>query len=168
MVVRGPGTGAPIKRLLVLDDLPCPAELQQCRPHGEARFSIGVRRGGLLRVHDSILMPGSQYKSLLVSYRTTSEELVQLLLNCYNNKECPKHYTIHEVCKEPYRDRELMQDEHPLMVQSEWPRANRVNFALVLRRNVLYALSLKTRVIRKVFFLNWFDYNTFLSMYNYP
>ncbi|XP_063883000.1 uncharacterized protein LOC135112515 [Scylla paramamosain] len=34
-------------------------------------------------------MPGSQYKSLLVCYRTTSEELVQLLLNCYNSKESP-------------------------------------------------------------------------------
>lgn len=58
VVVRGPGGGAPARRLLVLDDHACPAELQQCRPRGEARFSVGVRRGGLLRVHDSILMPG--------------------------------------------------------------------------------------------------------------
>ena len=44
--------------MLVLDDQARPAELQQCRPRGEARFSIGVRRGALIRVHDSILMPG--------------------------------------------------------------------------------------------------------------
>lgn len=58
VVVRSPGGDAPARRLLVLDDHACPAELQQCRPRGEARFSVGVRRGGLLRVHDSILMPG--------------------------------------------------------------------------------------------------------------
>ncbi|XP_027218542.2 uncharacterized protein [Penaeus vannamei] len=146
VVVRGPGGGAPARRLLVLDDHACPAELQQCRPRGEARFSVGVRRGGLLRVHDSILMPGSQYKSLLVSYRTTAEELVQLLLNCYSSKENPKNYAVHEVNKNPYTDRPLEADEFPLLVQSEWPRASRHNYAFVLRRNVSYTLSLKSRV----------------------
>ncbi|XP_071534792.1 uncharacterized protein [Panulirus ornatus] len=146
VVVRGPGGGAPARRLLVLDDHARPAELQQCRPRGEARFSVGVRRGGLLRVHDSILMPGSQYKSLLVSYRTTAEELVQLLLNCYSNKDNPKHYAVHEINKNPYRDRPLRPDECPLLVQSEWPRAARPNMAFVLRRNVNYALSLKSRI----------------------
>lgn len=58
VAVRTPGGGAPARRLLVLDDLARPAELQQCRPRGEARFSVGVRRGGLVRVHDGILMPG--------------------------------------------------------------------------------------------------------------
>ncbi|XP_047481210.1 uncharacterized protein LOC125033600 [Penaeus chinensis] len=146
VVVRGPGGGAPARRLLVLDDHACPAELQQCRPRGEARFSVGVRRGGLLRVHDSILMPGSQYKSLLVSYRTTAEELVQLLLNCYSSKENPKNYAVHEVNKNPYSDRPLEPEEFPLLVQSEWPRASRHNCAFVLRRNVSYSLSLKSRV----------------------
>ncbi|XP_066956500.1 uncharacterized protein [Macrobrachium rosenbergii] len=146
VTVRASGGGAPTRRLLVLDDQARPAELQQCRPRGDARFSIGVRRGGLLRIHDSILMSGSQYKSLLVSYRTTAEELVQLLLNCYGNKENPMHYSVHEVNKNPYTDRPLRPDECPLSVQSEWPRANRQNYAFVLRRNVSYALSLKSRV----------------------
>ncbi|XP_064110963.1 polycomb protein Pcl-like [Macrobrachium nipponense] len=146
VTVRASGGGAPTRRLLVLDDQARPAELQQCRPRGDARFSIGVRRGGLLRIHDSILMSGSQYKSLLVSYRTTAEELVQLLLNCYGNKENPMHYSVHEVNKNPYTDRPLRPDECPLSVQSEWPRATRQNYAFVLRRNVSYALSLKSRV----------------------
>ncbi|XP_045597170.2 uncharacterized protein [Procambarus clarkii] len=146
VVVRAPGGGAPARRLLVLEDHACPAELQQCRPRGEARFSVGVRRGGLLRVYDSILMPGSQYKSLLVSYRTTAEELVQLLLNCYNNKENHNHYIVHEVNNSPYSDRPLRPEECPLLVQSEWPRAARANMAFVLRRNVAYALSLKSRL----------------------
>ncbi|CAL4073828.1 unnamed protein product [Meganyctiphanes norvegica] len=145
VMVRGPGS-APVKRILVLDDNARPAELQQCRPRGEARFSVGVRRGGLLRIHDSILMPGSQYKSLLVSYRTTSEELTQLLLNCYGNKESPKHYAVHEVCKTPYGDRQLRPDEHPLLVQSEWSKKDKTNYSFVLRRNIAYALSLKSRM----------------------
>ncbi|XP_068215003.1 uncharacterized protein [Palaemon carinicauda] len=146
VTVRASGGGAPTRRLLVLDDQARPAELQQCRPRGDARFSIGVRRGGLLRIHDSILMSGSQYKSLLVSFRTTAEELVQLLLNCYGNKENPMHYSVHEVNKNPYTDRPLRLDECPLSVQSDWPRATRQNYAFVLRRNVSYALSLKSRV----------------------
>ncbi|KAK8720307.1 hypothetical protein OTU49_013421, partial [Cherax quadricarinatus] len=146
VVVRAPGGAAPARRLLVLDDHACPAELQQCRPRGEARFSVAVRRGGLLRVYDSVLMPGSQYKSLLVSYRTTAEQLVQLLLNCYSNKENPQHYILHEVNKNPYSDRPLRCDECPLVIQSDWPRASRANLSFVLRRNISYALSLKSRV----------------------
>ncbi|XP_064110954.1 uncharacterized protein LOC135218516 [Macrobrachium nipponense] len=146
ITVRSPGEGVPTRRLLVLDDQARPAELQQCRPRGDARFSVGVRRGGLLRIHDSILMPGSQYKSLLVSYRTTSEELVQLLLNCYNSKESPRHYAVHEVVKCPYSDRQLRYDDYPLLIQSEWPRNARQNYSFVLRRNANYALSLKSRI----------------------
>ena len=59
--VRSPSQDGPVRRLLALDDNARPAELQQCRPKGEARFSIGVRRGGLVRVHDSILMAGVSY-----------------------------------------------------------------------------------------------------------
>ena len=56
VVVKG---GADAKKsVLVLDDYSRPAELQQCRPKGEARFSVEVRPGGLVRVHDSVLMQG--------------------------------------------------------------------------------------------------------------
>ena len=41
----------------MLDDDACPAELQACYPRGGSRFSIQMRRGGLVRVHDSVLMP---------------------------------------------------------------------------------------------------------------
>lgn len=81
-----------------------------------------------------------------MSYRTTAEELVQLLLNCYSSKENPKNYAVHEVNKNPYSDRPLEADEFPLLAQSEWPRASRHNYAFVLRRNVSYTLSLKSRV----------------------
>lgn len=67
VVVRAPGGGAPARRLLVLEDHARPAELQQCRPRGEARFSVGVKRGGLVRVHDSVLMAGVSFCSILCS-----------------------------------------------------------------------------------------------------
>lgn len=88
----------------------------------------------------------SQYKSLLVSYRTTAEELVQLLLNCYSSKENPKNYAVHEVNKNPYSDRLLDPDEFPLLAQSEWPRASRHNYAFVLRRNMSRNVFLRAKV----------------------
>ncbi|KAB7506377.1 hypothetical protein Anas_12640 [Armadillidium nasatum] len=149
VTVRSPSDGAPVKRQLVLEDNARPAELQQCRPKGEANFSIGVRRGGLIRVHDSILMQGSQYKSLMVAYHTTAEELVQLVLKCYNSSENPLNYALHEVCKNPYSDRPLTPDECPLKTQWEWPRNQRNNWAFFLRRNLTYAFSLKSRMMSR-------------------
>ena len=49
--------GGAVRTLLVLDDESCPAELQACYPRGGSRFSIQLRRGGLVRVHDTVLMP---------------------------------------------------------------------------------------------------------------
>ena len=71
---------------------------------------------------------------------------MQLLLNCYNSKESPARYAIHEVCATPYSDRPLRRDECPLLVQSEWPRAARPRLSLVLRRTAAYGISMPPRV----------------------
>ena len=101
----------------MLDDDACPAELQACYPRGGSRFSIQMRRGGLVRVHDSILMANvitvtccarnrlsdlvyfaqSQYKSLLISERTTIDDLIELLLRCHGNNERIERFSIYEV-----------------------------------------------------------------------
>jgi hypothetical protein len=109
-----------VRTLLVLDDDACPAELQACYPRGGSRFSIQMRRGGLVRVHDSVLMPNvilikhicvrmtrvsitlfsyvqSQYKSLLISERTTIDDLIELLLRCHSNNERIERFSIYEV-----------------------------------------------------------------------
>ena len=57
-------TGGAVRTLLVLDDDSCPAELQACYPRGGSRFSIQMRRGGLVRVHDSVLMPNVIHHSI--------------------------------------------------------------------------------------------------------
>lgn len=68
------------------------------------------------------------------------------MLNCYNSKESPARYAVHEVCEKPYSDRPLRRDEYPLLVQSEWPRALRPRLSLVLRRTAAYGIGLQPRV----------------------
>ncbi|RXG59928.1 hypothetical protein Avbf_17726 [Armadillidium vulgare] len=144
VTVRSPSDGAPVKRQLVLDDNARPAELQQCRPKGEANFSIGVRRGGLVRVHDSVLMAGSQYKSLMVSYSTTAAEVVKLVLNCYKSKDEAKYYCLHEMCKGTDIDRRVEADEFPIQVQASWPKDNKTSWAFVLRPIIRFSISSKS------------------------
>ncbi len=67
-------TGVPLKRSLALDDDSRPVELQSCHPWGECKFTLQMRKGGVVRVYDSVLMEESRYKCLLVSENTTAEE----------------------------------------------------------------------------------------------
>ncbi|CAG0884650.1 unnamed protein product [Darwinula stevensoni] len=126
-------TGVPIRTLMVLDDEACPAELQSCHPRGESKFALQMRRGGLVKVHDACLMPGSQYKSLLISEKTTVDELIQLLLNCYNIKEPLSRFSIHEAMQNRGLERKLHPDDCPLSVVQNCPEPRTT--ALVIRRN---------------------------------
>lgn len=56
-----------------------------------------MRPGGLIRVHTSALQPNSQYKSLLISEETTSDELLSLLLSCYSLLEPVEQFSLYEV-----------------------------------------------------------------------
>ena len=49
-------TGIPIKRTMVLEDEARPAQLRSCNPWGECKFSLQMRKGGLVRVYDSVLV----------------------------------------------------------------------------------------------------------------
>ncbi|KAF4517212.1 hypothetical protein B566_EDAN005266 [Ephemera danica] len=110
-----------------------PAELQSCHPRGDSRFALQMRRGGLVKIYDSILMSGSQYKSLLISERTTVDELIQILLNCYNSKERVEQFSVYEVCKSEEYERKLHPDDCPLRVQQFWAPPRQLHF--MLRRN---------------------------------
>jgi len=142
-------SGGAVRTLLVLDDDSCPAELQACYPRGGTRFSIQMRRGGLVRVHDSVLMPNSKYKSLLISERTTIDDLIELLLRCHSNNERLERFSIYEICTIPdYEyERKLHPDDLVLSVQSSWKTRGGAQasgneatspecfFSFVLRRN---------------------------------
>ena len=49
-------TGIPIKRTMVLDDDARPVQLRSCNPWGECKFSMQMKKGGLVRVYDSVLV----------------------------------------------------------------------------------------------------------------
>ena len=41
------------------------------------RFSLQMKKGGLVRIHDSVLMEESKYKCLLISDETTVEDVIR-------------------------------------------------------------------------------------------
>nr|CAD7453162.1 unnamed protein product [Timema tahoe] len=125
---------AGVRTVLVLDEEARPAALQSCHPRGDSRFSLQTRRGGLVKIYDSILMPASQYKSLLISDRTTVDELIQILLSCYNSKEQVEQFSLYEVCKSQEYQRKLHPDDCPLQVQQCWGSPSEFHF--LIRRSM--------------------------------
>lgn len=108
---------ADARTMLVLDDTARPAMLQACHPSGESKFHLQQRQGGLVRVHTSALQQTSQYKSLLISEQTTSDELLGLLLSCYNSSEPVEEFSLYEVCPDQEYQRKLHPDDLPLRAQ---------------------------------------------------
>lgn len=88
---------AGVKTILALDDEARPAILQACHPKGDSRFCLQTKPGGLIRVHTSTLEPTSLYKSLFISEETTSDELLTLLLSCFNSNDPVEQYSLYEV-----------------------------------------------------------------------
>ncbi|KAK3931371.1 Ras-associating and dilute domain-containing protein, partial [Frankliniella fusca] len=129
---------AGVRTVLVLDEEARPAALQACHPTGDSRFALQTRRGGLVKIYDSALMPGSQYKSLLISERTTVDELLQILLNCYNSKERVEQFSLYEVNSTQEYQRKLHPDDYPLRVQQAWLPQHQLHF--LVRRNTDYRL----------------------------
>ncbi|XP_067001370.2 uncharacterized protein rau isoform X2 [Anabrus simplex] len=125
---------AGVRTVLVLDEEARPAALQSCHPRGDSRFSLQTRRGGLVKVYDSVLMPGSKYKSLLISDRTTVDDLIQILLNYYNSKERVEQFSLYEVCQSQEYQRKLHPDDCPLQVQNCW--VSTLEFHFLIRRNL--------------------------------
>ncbi|XP_008544675.1 putative mediator of RNA polymerase II transcription subunit 24 [Microplitis demolitor] len=126
---------ANVRTILPLDEDARPAVLQSCHPRGDSRFSLQTRRGGLVKIYDSALMSGSKYKSLLISERTTVDELIQMLLNCYNSTERVEQFSLYEVCEGEEYQRKLHPDDSPLKVTQKWTSIDR---HLRIRRNPDY------------------------------
>ncbi|XP_056635191.1 uncharacterized protein LOC130444165 [Diorhabda sublineata] len=135
---------AGVKTHLALDEEARPAVLQSCHPKGDSKFSLQTRRGGLVKIHDSALNNNSQYKSLLISARTTADEVISLLLNCSNSKERVEQFSIYEVNTDREQQRKLHPDDRPLLVQQTWLPTHQCHF--LIRRNPDY-LPLSRRKI---------------------
>lgn len=91
-----------VKTVLALDDEARPAILQACHPKGDSRFCLQTKPGGLIRVHTSTLEPTSLYKSLFISEETTSDELLTLLLTCFNSHDPVEQYSLYEVSTDAF------------------------------------------------------------------
>lgn len=96
-----------------------------------------MKPGGLIRVHTSALQPNSQYKSLLISEETTSDELLTLLLSCYSLLEPVEQYSLYEVCPGQEYQRKLHPDDLPLRAQSQRTQRGEICHFLV-RHNPNY------------------------------
>ena len=117
-----------------------------------------VLKGGLVRIHDSILMAESKYKCLLISDQTTARDVIKLLFHCYGLEpeppcsssspgsspgsglpglpevSCPEvteKYCLYEHI--PPVQRKLEAEEYPVYVQSQWnqPEKSRLVLRLV-------------------------------------
>ncbi|CAO1333819.1 unnamed protein product [Diamesa serratosioi] len=125
---------ASARTMLALDENARPAMLQACHPTGESRFHLQMKTGGLIRVHTSALQPTSQYKSLLISEQTTSDELLGLLLTCYNSIEPVEQFSLYEVCPDQEYQRKLHADDLPLLTQLQRNQKGE-NCHFLVRRN---------------------------------
>ena len=123
-------------RTLVLEDDAYPAELKSCHPWGECRFTLQTRKGGLVRIHDSVLMEESKYKCLLISDMTTVNEVISILFHCYGLERIERvdRYELWEQSQQPVSgyERCLQASDCPVSVQSSWQVPSQ--YKLVLRR----------------------------------
>lgn len=126
-------TGIPLRRTLALDDESRPAELKSCHPWGECKFTLQMRKGGIVKIHDSVLMAESKYKCLLISEQTTVSEVIRILFHCYGLEATEKEekFCLYEVATNLY-ERRLHPDEQPVQAQSLW--SNQAQFRFVLRK----------------------------------
>ncbi|VDD93699.1 unnamed protein product [Enterobius vermicularis] len=95
MEVRTKINGDEVKSLLLLSPDARPLELQRCHPAQMSRFFLSMSEGGVLvRIYDYLISPQSNYKSLLLSLRTTCYEAIALLLTMNRNNGNPNDFRL--------------------------------------------------------------------------
>nr|CAD7587615.1 unnamed protein product [Timema genevievae] len=119
-----------------------PVDLNFCSNLLMVFCTIGSR-SGYHRLNSSATSLWSQYKSLLISDRTTVDELIQILLSCYNSKEQVEQFSLYEVCKSQEYQRKLHPDDCPLQVQQCWGSPSEFHF--LIRRNLDFRPCRKSR-----------------------
>ena len=130
------GSESENSRTLVLDDDARPAELKSCYPWGDCRFTLQMRKGGLVRIHDSVLMAESKYKCLLISDQTTVREVINILFHCYGLERIERvdRFCIIQVTDNDLQNcKKLHPDDCPAVVQSTW--AAPANYQFILKRD---------------------------------
>ena len=131
---------AALSRTLSLDDDSRPAELKSCHPWGDCKFTLQMKKGGLVRIHDSVLMAESKYKCLLISEQTTVREVITILFHCYGLERIERvdRYVLCEVAQN--FERRLYPDDCPAVIQQGWDDPKMYNF--VLKRNTVISSAI--------------------------
>ncbi len=94
-----------------------------------------MRKGGVVRVYDSVLMAESKYKCLLISESTTAEEVIRILFRCYGlPTERVRKFCVVEQDVSTGLERRMAAEERPVLVQSTWMREDRAVMRFVLKR----------------------------------
>jgi hypothetical protein len=127
------GADGESSRTLVLDDDARPAELKSCYPWGDCRFTLQMRKGGLVRIHDSVLMAESKYKCLLISDQTTVREVINILFHCYGLERIERvdRFCLYEVSSDDFQSgTKLRPDDCPAVVQTSWTSPAERQFVL--------------------------------------
>ena len=78
------------------------------------------------------------------------DELLQILLNCYNSKERVEQFSLYEVNSTQEYQRKLHPDDFPLRVQQAWLPQHQLHF--LVRRNTDYRVR-RTKVREQKEFL---------------
>jgi len=84
-----------------------------------ATFDLGCMGENVVRIHMSITGFES-YKTLLISYQTTAEEAIRLVLGKLGIEADPKNYLLVETSPDKQTKRALPFDECPLQTMSKW------------------------------------------------
>ncbi len=136
---------AALSRTLSLEDDSRPAELKSCHPWGECKFTLQMKRGGLVRIHDSVLMAESKYKCLLISENTSVREVITILFHCYGLERIERvdRYVLCEVASNNF-ERRLAYDDCPASIQQGWDDPKQYQF--ILKRSNVLSLSVSTSV----------------------
>ncbi|XP_074649808.1 uncharacterized protein LOC141905006 isoform X2 [Tubulanus polymorphus] len=119
METSSKNTEKPIQSVVTIGEMSCPLDIQ-LNNNKDTKFCIQMKSGGLVKVYDSCLTPGSFYKSMFISKKTTSRELIKLLLHYYKSREYVDDFVLMETDDQGNELRRLSESECPLITQQRW------------------------------------------------
>ena len=94
------------------------ARLLHCNPWADSRIILRSKAGGFIKVYDTVVMQDSVYKSIKVSYDTTVQEVILIVLACCNSDLPPEKFCLLEVTKDI--SRLMLGEEKPLLACKLW------------------------------------------------
>jgi len=94
------------------------ARLLHCNPWTDSRIILRSKVGGFIKVYDTVVMQDSVYKSIKVSYDTTVQEVILIVLACCNSNLSPEKFCLVEVTQDI--SRLMLGEEKPLLACKLW------------------------------------------------